>query len=60
MTYQQTEQEYREFAAIWNHHQHSTKPKTAGTINYPAPALSEMAMININQAALRREFQKVD
>lgn len=57
MKYHYTDQEYREFAAIWNHHQqHESKPATAGAIKYPAPVLSEQALININQAALRREF----
>ncbi len=61
MKYTQTEPEYRAFAARWNHlQQQEAKPSTAGTIRYAKPLVSEIALININQAALRREFQKAE
>lgn len=59
MKYNQPEHEYRAYAATMNHvQQQQAKPATAGTIHRAPPVLSDIAMININQAALRREFSK--
>lgn len=59
MTDIHNESAYRAYAATMNHvQQQQAKPATAGTIHMAPPKISEVAMININQAALRREFRR--